>query len=76
MGTELAPHAEVEAVVAALHARDLGFLTCIAGLMAIKDVPLTEAKWLVHAIAALRHGRLDREAAWAAMYEEEANRPE
>jgi hypothetical protein len=44
--------------------------------MAIKDVPLADAKWLAHGSDALADGRLNREAAWAAMYEEVANMPE
>lgn len=61
--------------MATLHSRGLGFLNCIAGLMAIKGVPLAEAKWLVHGSYSLA-GRDDREAVWAAMYDEVLTMPE
>ena len=44
---ELGPDADVDAVVAALRARNLGFLKAIMGLRAIKGTPLGDAKWRV-----------------------------
>lgn len=76
VGAELGPHADVEAVVTALHTQGLGLIHCIAGLMAIKDIPLGEAKWHVHDSATLADYAADRESAWAAMYEEVTNAPE
>ncbi|GIG00259.1 hypothetical protein [Catellatospora citrea] len=76
VGSELALDADVEAVVAALHARGLGFLYCIVGVMAISGVSLGDAKWLVHGSGSLAESRADREAGWAAMYEEVLTMPE
>jgi hypothetical protein len=45
------------------------------GLMAIKGVPLADAKWLVHASPAYADTREDREASWQAMYDEIASDP-
>lgn len=44
--------------------------------MAVKDIPLGEAKWLAYGSAALADGRVDRETAWAAMYDDLADMPE
>jgi hypothetical protein len=76
VGIELSGDADVESVVAALHSRGLGFMICIAGLMVIKDVPLAEAKWLVHGSRSLAAGRDDRETAWSAMHDEVLNMPD
>jgi hypothetical protein len=76
VGTELPGGSDVESVVTALHSRGLGFIACIAGLMAIKGVPLADAKWLVHGSPSLADGRDDREAMWAAMQDEVLNWPD
>ncbi len=70
VGTQLTADADIQSVIAALRAHGLGFLNCIAGLIAITGVSLADAKWLVHDSPALADGRHEREAGWAAMYDE------
>jgi hypothetical protein len=50
--------------------------TLNAGLMPIKDVPLGDAKWLVHGSIAYADTREGRDASWKAMHEEVMNDPD
>src|SRR5690348_11564212 len=75
VGQAVGHDAEVYQILDALHHRELGFMTAIVGLMAIKDVSLADAKWLVHTSSAYVDTRADREASWQAMYDEIMNDP-
>ncbi|GAA1809703.1 hypothetical protein GCM10009682_34190 [Luedemannella flava] len=70
VGHELGSDADIDAVIAALVARELSFLECMQGLVAIKAVTMPQAKQLVHRHHALAAGRKDREAFWAGLYDE------
>jgi hypothetical protein len=76
VGADLPPDAEPETVVAALQARELKVLHAIAGLVVIKDMPLSTATWLVHNSEPYRTGPTDPEESYAALYEKVTSRPE
>ena len=76
---ELGTDADIDRVIHALRARNLGFLKAIMALRAIKGVPLPEAKELVHLHPAYADTLEDREESWKALHEEalrEADRPD
>jgi hypothetical protein len=75
VGVDLSPDAPPETVVAALFERNLKVVHAIAGLVVIKDMPLSTATWLVHNTEAYRSGPTDPEESYAALYEKVTSRP-
>ena len=73
---ELGHDADTDAVISALRQHETEFMYAIMGLVVIKDVPLGDAKWIVHGSSAYADGSQDREDSWAAMYDEVMNDPE
>jgi len=64
---ELGSDADINAIIAALRARNLGFIQAILGLRAIKGTPLPDAKRLVHHSPAYAETAEDREEFWTAV---------
>jgi hypothetical protein len=76
VGADLPPDVSPETVVAALHAHNLKVVHTIAGLVVIKDMPLSTATWLVHNTEAYRTAPTDPEESYAALYEKVTSRPQ